>query len=93
VLKHGGGNQNTPSPSRIPSSNGPDVSLPSSLRPSGSLAQISLYTPPYEKHKRYGDHALDQLANGVADLGVSGSSQRRESFPVRGITKVKVGLG
>ncbi|KAF8520110.1 hypothetical protein JB92DRAFT_2808316 [Gautieria morchelliformis] len=78
-LMHGGSSHTTPSPSRVPSSSGPDSGLPPSLRPSGSLAQINLYTAPYEKQNRYGD--VEQLSTDLADLGVSSPSRRRESFP------------
>ncbi|KAF8592513.1 hypothetical protein K439DRAFT_1610299 [Ramaria rubella] len=74
-LTHGNGNH---SPSRVQSGSSTDV-LPPSLRPSGSLAQINLYSAPYEQRNRHND--VDQLSNVMADLGVNSASQRRESFP------------
>jgi hypothetical protein len=56
--------------------------LPDSLRPSGSLAKLDLYVPPYETK------TLDTLSashaarpGNVSEFGVNGAVRRRDSFP------------
>lgn len=51
-------------------------SIPSSLRASGSLAQLNLYTPPYERSS-----SVEAITNDFGELGVI-EPRRRESFPV-----------
>lgn len=61
------------------SSNGPNDSIPSSLRSSISSATADLYTPPYEQRNRLSP--VDQMANDFGQLNVA-DHRRRESFPV-----------
>jgi neural Wiskott-Aldrich syndrome protein len=56
--------------------------VPDSLRPSGSLAQLDLYVPPYETK------TLDSLSashvarpSNVSEFGVNEAARRRDSFP------------
>ncbi|KAF7981613.1 hypothetical protein HWV62_32684 [Athelia sp. TMB] len=60
------------------SSNGPNDSIPSSLRSSISSATADLYTPPYEQRNRLSP--VDQMANDFGQLNVA-DHRRRESFP------------
>ena len=56
--------------------------IPGSLRPSGSLARLDLYSPSYEHKNKYHLSAIDQVANEFQEFGVSDHNRRRESFPV-----------
>ncbi|KAF8803710.1 hypothetical protein BYT27DRAFT_7108876 [Phlegmacium glaucopus] len=51
--------------------------IPSSLRPSGSLAGLDLYVPPYERNRH---SRIDTLAQEFNEFGVS-EHHHRESFP------------
>ncbi|KDQ07492.1 hypothetical protein BOTBODRAFT_192411 [Botryobasidium botryosum FD-172 SS1] len=63
-------------------STGPKDSVPDSLRPSSSLANLDLYIPPYDKRSHSAESATPQ--NRYDEFGVD--SRRRESFPpVNGI--------
>lgn len=54
-------------------------SVPSSLRPSNSLASLDLYVPPYDQ--RHSLSAVDQLTTDFGEFGVADPHRRRESFP------------
>ncbi|KZT26969.1 hypothetical protein NEOLEDRAFT_1111584 [Neolentinus lepideus HHB14362 ss-1] len=60
-------------------------SVPGSLRPSGSHAQLDLYVAPYERASHMNDiessSAVDQVTNDFAEFGVSGHRGRTESYP------------
>ncbi|KZT37645.1 hypothetical protein SISSUDRAFT_830922 [Sistotremastrum suecicum HHB10207 ss-3] len=79
------------SPSRIPTSlsASPLSTRPrsSTVRPSSSLANLDLYSPPYESGAgspaRYPQSDVDSLTHSMAELGVGGGSRRRGSYPPR----------
>lgn len=81
------------SPSRIPTSSSasPLSTRPrsSTVRPSSSLANLDLYSPPYESGAgspaRYPQSDVDSLTHSMAELGVGGGSHRRGSYPVSNV--------
>lgn len=56
--------------------------IPGSLKHSGSLARLDLYSPSYEHKNKYHLSAIDQVTNEFQEFGVSDHNRRRESFPV-----------